>query len=687
MQPDPEVKENAMYRHSIISTLIVIFIVLTSGIPASAQAQESGRPDIVVKISRLSQALDLIDKLAAADNSQPTASPSFFLRSLLFGTDWIDPNRPIVIAINYSDMPSGAQPVMAALVPYVRKNDDFHISYSAVSKMDHYLVPLPPKAGAVVPDQMAYQLAEASREKPTGFLSATIAASQLLTKADTQIQKMLLDLEGKMTAQKGTSGDISPEEVNNLLKNFIHIAKQLEFFSMGMDLSESELTIFSDALALKETALAKLFTRGRESRFSRMATYSPAGDIRFASASYDIQGMLDFFNTAFGEFYKAIGLDLASMEKVIAHFTGEMAGGLTLTDAGMAIEMIAVLKDASTNDPDFLESVYLPWMMDYGRQIAAVYSQQTPKTKITNIFSRTQESTVNGNKVHGIACEIPFAVPGRDPKTFSVRLRATQMGDLLIAAPDDKTLSELMTMAKTLEKQPTAGPLMRMDIDLGAYLKSVQSMIPDPEAKMPFNMENLGSLVYTFDLDKGKLSNQYILKTDDIRSIVAAFQQAGAASAAPGGPADQRGDATDYSFSQSAPTLLQDMGKPRKPAPRKEDTAAFWLDKGLLYATYGNDAEAIKFYKKALQIEPENSNALFNMGVSYSSMGKYDQAIDVLNQAIFLAPDNGDYLYGLGWAYLLKGESVKAMEYIGTAADLGNPDARKYLIKHPAPAK
>ena len=675
-----------MYRHSIISTLIVIFIVLTSGIPASAQSQESGRPDIVVKISRLPEALDLIDKLAAADNSQPTASPSFFLRSLLFGTDWIDPNRPIVIAINYTDMPSGAQPAMAALVPYVRKNDDFHISYSAVSKMDHYLVPLPPKAGAVVPDQMAYHLAEAAREKPTGFLSATIAASQLLTKADTQIQKMLLDLEGKMTAQKGTSGDISPEEVNNLLKNFIHIAKQLEFFSMGMDLSESELTIFSDALALKETALAKLFTRGRESRFSRMGTYSPAGDIRFTSASYDIQGMLDFFNTAFGEFYKAIGLDLASMEKVIAYFTGEMAGGLSLTDAGMAVEMIAVLKNDSTNDPDFLESVYLPWIMDYGRQMAAVYNQQTPKTKITNIFSKTQESTVNGNNVHGIACKIPFAVPGRDPKTFSVRLRATQMGDLLIAAPDDKTLSELMAKAKTLEKQPTAGPLMRMEIDLGAYLKSVQSMIPDPEARMPFNMENLGSLVYTFDLDKGKLSNQYVIQTDDIRSIVTAFKQAGAASAA-GGTVDQRGDATDYSFSQSAPTLLQGSKKTGQPLPKKEDTADFWLDKGLLYATYGNDAEAIKFYKKALQIEPENSNALFNMGVSYSSMGKYDQAIDVLNRVIFLAPDNGDFLYGLGWVYLLKGESAKALEYIRSSADLGNPDARKYLMKQPAAAK
>ncbi|MEZ4576931.1 MAG: tetratricopeptide repeat protein [Desulfobacterales bacterium] len=256
------------------------------------------------------------------------------------------------------------------------------------------------------------------------------------------------------------------------------------------------------------------------------------------------------------------------------------------------------------------------------------------------------------------------------------------MGTCWIAAPDDKTLSELMTMAKPLKNNP-AGPLMRMGSIWGIpEIRSIHD--PDPEARMPFNMENLGELGHTFDLDKGKLSNQYIVKTDDIRSIVAAFQQAGAASAALGGPANQRGDATDYSFSQSAPTLLQDMGKPRKPAPRKEDTAAFWLDKGLLYATYGNDAEAIKFYKKALQIEPENSNALFNMGVSYSSMGKYDQAIDVLNQAIFLAPDNGDYLYGLGWAYLLKGESVKAMEYIGTAADLGNPDARKYLIKHPA---
>ncbi|MEZ4576933.1 MAG: hypothetical protein R2861_02495 [Desulfobacterales bacterium] len=99
--------------------------------------------------------------------------------------------------------------------------------------------------------------------------------------------------------------------MNNLLKNFIHIAKQLEFFSMGMDLSESELTIFSDALALKDTALAKLFTRGRESRFSRMATYSPAGDIRFASASYDIQECWISLIWHLASFIKPLDLTLA----------------------------------------------------------------------------------------------------------------------------------------------------------------------------------------------------------------------------------------------------------------------------------------------------------------------------------------------------------------------------------------
>ena len=102
-------------------------------------------------------------------------------------------------------------------------------------------------------------------------------------------------------------------------------------------------------------------------------------------------------------------------------------------------------------------------------------------------------------------------------------------------------------------------------------------------------LKKWAGLVYSVDLGNRKLSSQYVVQTDDIRSIVAAFQQAETASATAGSIESQRTQTADGSFAQSAPTLLQDSSKSVPPAPKKENTAAFWLDKGLLYATYGND--------------------------------------------------------------------------------------------------
>lgn len=673
-----------MNRHPLLSVLLIGFFIFMTCIKANADENRSDRPDMVIKISRIRQTLDVIDKMAAADVDQQAVAPSFLLRSILFGTDWIDPERPIVIGINYENMTAGAQPVMAALVPFVRENDDFHISYGAIAKTDYYLVPLPPGPDSTISTQMAYDLARAAEKKPDSLLSAKVAASQLLNKADVQIRKMImgmddnkLDLDSKLEAQNAASGDLTSEDIKNLMENLIHTARQIETFSMGMDLTESELIIVSDILALKGTDLSNLFTRTAASRFSRMGKYTPTHHINFKSAGYDIKGMMTFFNAVFGEFYKKIGLDLATIENMASHFTGEMAGGISLSESGMDVEMIAVLNDTEKSGTDFLESVYLPWIMDYGRQMAALYRQQDSGKKSPVRFTKTPKSTVSGEKVFGISCKVPVSVQGRTPDQFNVNFRTTVLDNLLITAPDDQRLEQLMAIARTLEKKPFTGPLMKMDIQLGAYLKSVRAMIPEAESGMEFNFSNPGRLVYTFDFEKGKLRNKYVVRTDDIRSIVSAFKLANTDTAS------ENEYAGDRSFSQSSPTVLSNSKTGRKPARQKEDTAQFWLDKGLLYATYGNDAEAIKFYKKALQIEPENPKALFNIGISYSTLGKYDLAVFALNQAIFLAPNNGDYHYGLGWAYLLKGESAKAMEYIGTAADLGNADARKYLKKEP----
>ncbi|MBC2717159.1 MAG: tetratricopeptide repeat protein [Desulfobacteraceae bacterium] len=668
-----------MNRHPALSAFLIVFFIFTACISVNAAENTTARPDIIIKISRLHQAINVIDKMAAADMDQPMSAPSFFLRSTLFGTDWIDPDRSIVIGINFENMAADAKPVMAALIPYTRQNEDFHISYDAVSKIDHYLVPLPPGEGGVVSDQMAYDLVQASLKKQDGLLSMELAASQLLNKADSQIEKMLLELDSKMGDQTNSPDDLTPEDINKLLNGLIKAAKQLETFSMGMDITASELIIFSDALALKKTDLAKLFTRSAASKASRMGKYTPKHHINFKSTSYDFKGMITFFNEIVGEFYKKIGLDLTNIESMASHFTGEMAGGMSFNDMGMDIEMIAVLNDTEKTGTEFLESVYLPWMMDYGQKMATFYNQQTLGKPVKNIFSTTPESNLYGNKVFGINCEIALNMPNiaaADKMKF--HLRTTAVDNLLLTASSDERLKQLIKIAGTLEKQPYDGPLMKMDMNLGAYLDAVRKMIPQTESGMNVNLSDIGSLVYTFDMAKNKLSSKYVIKIDDIRSMVSAFKQASAASM---DAEDESLYAADQSFSRP-PTMLQHSKKGQKPKPKKEDTAEFWLDKGLLYATYGNDKEAIRFYKKALQIEPDNTRTLFNIGLSYSSLGNYNMAITALNQAIYLAPDNGDYHYGLGWVYLLKGESGKAMEYIRTASDLGNPDARKYLLKN-----
>ena len=229
-------------------------------------------------------------------------------------------------------MQKDEEPTITALVPFIRKNEDFHLSYNAVSKMDYYLVPLPPGKELAITDQMHYDLAEAARTQPEGIISIELATSQLLKKADQKIQNMLLALDSKLENQTNNAtndvSDLTSEYIHNFLKNLIDAAKQLETISRGMDITDTDLIFYTDALALKGTDLSKLFTRNTGSRTSRMGKYNPQHQINLKSTSYDLKGMIAFFNSLFGEFYKKIGLDLNYIAATLSHFTFEVAGGM-----------------------------------------------------------------------------------------------------------------------------------------------------------------------------------------------------------------------------------------------------------------------------------------------------------------------------------------------------------------------
>jgi tetratricopeptide (TPR) repeat protein len=122
-------------------------------------------------------------------------------------------------------------------------------------------------------------------------------------------------------------------------------------------------------------------------------------------------------------------------------------------------------------------------------------------------------------------------------------------------------------------------------------------------------------------------------------------------------------------------------GKPqaaKKPSTAPQD-ADYWFDKGALCATYGNDRAAIKYFQKAIALDPNRSGAYFEQGISHGQLGEFDKALDLVNKAIEMEPQNGLYLYGRGRIYLISGQEDPAMVDFNKAAGLDDEDAQAYL--------
>lgn len=107
--------------------------------------------------------------------------------------------------------------------------------------------------------------------------------------------------------------------------------------------------------------------------------------------------------------------------------------------------------------------------------------------------------------------------------------------------------------------------------------------------------------------------------------------------------------------------------------------AGYWFEKGGLYSAYGNEKAAIESFHKVLALEPDNMEAAFNLGISYAEKGRYDNALDFINRALSRHPEKGVYLYGRGWVLLKEGQREKALDDIRKAAEIGNPDAVRYI--------
>ena len=88
----------------------------------------------------------------------------------------------------------------------------------------------------------------------------------------------------------------------------------------------------------------------------------------------------------------------------------------------------------------------------------------------------------------------------------------------------------------------------------------------------------------------------------------------------------------------------------QNPSPREID-AAKEHSKGTEQMLAQKYKEAIVFFRRAIDLNPDFSEAYYNLGISYEKLEKHEDSVEALKKSIQLTPDNANAHYALGYAY------------------------------------
>jgi tetratricopeptide (TPR) repeat protein len=102
-------------------------------------------------------------------------------------------------------------------------------------------------------------------------------------------------------------------------------------------------------------------------------------------------------------------------------------------------------------------------------------------------------------------------------------------------------------------------------------------------------------------------------------------------------------------------------------------SASDWFQKGYNAAELKEYDNAILYYQKSIDLNPNNASPYINLGLAYHDKGNLDKAIQVLQKAIDLNPQNSMAFNNLGAAYAAKGNLDKAIELYEKAVEI-NPE-------------
>jgi tetratricopeptide (TPR) repeat protein len=92
-----------------------------------------------------------------------------------------------------------------------------------------------------------------------------------------------------------------------------------------------------------------------------------------------------------------------------------------------------------------------------------------------------------------------------------------------------------------------------------------------------------------------------------------------------------------------------------------------WNNLGILAGREGSTDEAIRNFRRALEMDPDYLVALVNLGNAYRQKKSWEEAKSVLRQAVEIKPEDAEANYGLGMVFAQLDDTERAYQYLQKA--------------------
>lgn len=512
-----------MKRKMLRLFVFCMFTGLLSGFlstAASAQEMTGQDPVLMVKVRDINQLLSDVEKLMPQTPGSKAGQQIAMVRGMLQGTDWIDSGRSIVAGM----VLEAPQPKWVIMIPFITENAGFQQAFNAIAGNGSYMLAVPPQPGLSVSPALENSLVRASNAPMASNLVFEAAAGQLLDMLQPQMAAIAKKIETAPAEQVESSG-MTPQQLQSILDSTMQTLRQVDILRFGLDLSEDIFTLHFDVDALPGSDLAgMLVDQGGD---SRLMSYKFDDPIQYRSRAHNMAGMFGLMKSSLGKIYSQLGIDFDDMTEITQAFTGEMAGGIRISADGLGMEMVAVMQPGIDGE-DFVQNTYMPFFERYNKQISDL-AAQTGKPG-PDLYERTADSTVSGIKVMGVKTNLGAVIPPDQQKDNPLANQALEMrmageDDLIFFASNDAKMEELIAKSHNLVASPAQGPTASFDIDLGAFFRDIQAMMPPEKAGNPLPGD-LGKVTMQADIRDGKIATRTSFNMAEIQKLVSTISSA-----------------------------------------------------------------------------------------------------------------------------------------------------------------